>query len=266
MGVAGTRFATWVAACTSDLPPGFQDVVCDTGTFLAPYSVRWLPLSDETRRRLNLLGLRTLGQFAALSPTAIGEQFGPEALRFHRWARGQDDGPLMGRRRQVLEARLYFEEPEARREPLLDALERGLRQMLAEADARALTMQRLGLRLPGEGARESSLWVGECLAGGEGLAPGQMRALLARLLDNLPRDELEEDWGLSEIILTVTGLEPAQGRQLDLFRHTAEGLQLERTLGELARKHPAGCVARVQSGQSAAALVADRYRLEAYTP
>ncbi|MFH1084270.1 MAG: hypothetical protein V1772_00705, partial [Chloroflexota bacterium] len=51
MGVAGTRFATWVAACTSALPPGFEGVASDTGAFLAPFSVRWLPLSAETLRR-----------------------------------------------------------------------------------------------------------------------------------------------------------------------------------------------------------------------
>ena len=268
MGVAGSRFAAWVAACTAPCSPGFRIVPGDgaNAAFLAPLSLGWLPLPTEAARRLHLLGIDTLGQFAALSATAVGEQFGPDALPFHRWARGGDDGPLHGRRRQIVEAQIDFDAPEARREPLLAALERGLRDALSDAQARSLTVQRLTLRLrlfEGE-SWEHTVWVGETLGS------GRLREALERLLDGMRGDADRtngEGHGVAAARLTVSGLEPATGRQLDLFRHTRERLRFERTLDELARKHPpTGAVAYVRRGHPQACLVADRYHLEPHRP
>ena len=53
----------------------------------------------------------------------MSEQFGPETLRFHGWARGEDDGPLRATRQRVLEElTVEFEDPEIRRVALVGAL------------------------------------------------------------------------------------------------------------------------------------------------
>jgi nucleotidyltransferase/DNA polymerase involved in DNA repair len=56
--------------------------------FLASRTIRFLPLDDETRRRLLLLGIRTLGQLASLPLSGLRDQFGSEFLPFYRLAQG----------------------------------------------------------------------------------------------------------------------------------------------------------------------------------
>jgi nucleotidyltransferase/DNA polymerase involved in DNA repair len=58
--------------------------------FLKPLSVRLLPLPEETLQRLSFLGLRTLGQYAALPPAAVWQQFGRAGKLAHRYAQGQE--------------------------------------------------------------------------------------------------------------------------------------------------------------------------------
>jgi nucleotidyltransferase/DNA polymerase involved in DNA repair len=56
--------------------------------FLASRTIRFLPLARETRRRLLLLGIRTLGQLASLPLSGLRDQFGSEFLHFYRLAQG----------------------------------------------------------------------------------------------------------------------------------------------------------------------------------
>lgn len=56
--------------------------------FLASRTIRFLPLDNETRRRLLLLGIRTLGQLASLPLSGLRDQFGSEFLPFYRLAQG----------------------------------------------------------------------------------------------------------------------------------------------------------------------------------
>jgi protein ImuB len=258
LGVAGTRFAAWVAARTSPTPPSYRQVEGSDRAFLDPLPVSWLPLSDETKRRLALLGLRTLGQFAALSATAISEQFGAEHLRQHALARGEDDGPLRGYRQRVLQVDLDLEEPESRQAAVLHLLEQRARRALAETDRHPLLVQRLRLRarLFNGQELESEVWAGEALG------PEALPGALARLLEGLNGKR----GGIIALNLTMVGLEPAVGQQLDLFTQSAEKLRLERALAALVEKHPAGCVARIQTGPPAACVTAERYTLEALHP
>lgn len=90
VGVADGPFAAGLAAHTAEptrvVPPG------ESATFLAPLPVAALErpaLVDVLER----LGLRTLGQFAALSPADVVARFGAEGLGAHRLARGLDERP-----------------------------------------------------------------------------------------------------------------------------------------------------------------------------
>src|SRR3989442_68346 len=92
------KFVAWVAATRAKpggaliVPPG------EEGKFLAAQPVAVLPLDPDAHRRLRQLGLRTLGQLAALPEEAIVSQFGRAG---RRWWRLPADGPPQpgGRRR-----------------------------------------------------------------------------------------------------------------------------------------------------------------------
>src|SRR3989442_909547 len=82
------KFVAWVAATRAKpggafiVPPG------EEGKFLAAQPVAVLPLDPDAHRRLRQLGLRTLGQLAALPEEAIVSQFGRAGRRWWRLAAG----------------------------------------------------------------------------------------------------------------------------------------------------------------------------------
>ena len=94
-------------------------------TFLDPLSVSLLPLEQEPLRRLRFLGLRTLGQYAALPPGAVWQQFGRAGLLAQRCALGKDDRPVVSRREMPrLTAHQEYEAPLTDRSRLQVALQR----------------------------------------------------------------------------------------------------------------------------------------------
>src|SRR2546428_10556959 len=90
------KFVAWVAATRAKpggafiVPPG------EEGAFLASQPVAVLPLDPDAHRRLRLLGLRTLGRFAALPEEAIVSQFGRAGRRWWRLAAGGAPGAAPG--------------------------------------------------------------------------------------------------------------------------------------------------------------------------
>jgi len=91
VGIADGPFAAELAARKSVvLPPG------ESPAFLAPFPVDVLEqpeLADLLRR----LGIRTLGDLAALPASAVLARFGAEGNRAHRLAAGLDERPLVAR-------------------------------------------------------------------------------------------------------------------------------------------------------------------------
>ncbi|HUZ42761.1 MAG TPA: DNA polymerase Y family protein [Acidimicrobiales bacterium] len=92
VGVADGSFAGTLAARRGRIvPPGA------TAEFLAPLSVRELG-RPELADLLERLGVRTLGQLAALPAPQVLSRFGWEGAAVHRLARGLDERPLDARR------------------------------------------------------------------------------------------------------------------------------------------------------------------------
>jgi protein ImuB len=103
------------------------------GGFLQPLPVTLLPLGQDPLRRLGFLGLRTLGQYAALPPAAVWQQFGRPGKLAHRCARGEDDRAVVPRwHEQHLNASCELADPLADRERLLALLQRSVSQLLAD--------------------------------------------------------------------------------------------------------------------------------------
>ncbi|MBN1401138.1 MAG: hypothetical protein JXA74_09890 [Anaerolineae bacterium] len=256
IGVAPARFAAWVAARSLRSACGHHLIAEQARSYLAPLPVSWLPLSEELRRRLAILGFQTLGQFAELKPATVVEQFGPDSLRFHRWARGEDVEPLAAQRRRAIHTQITFEVPETNQGALLAAITTAVQKSWDEKMRHILAVRRLHLQVrmfAGE-TWEGSAWVGQTL----GLQ--KLHHIVARLLDEMPKT----GQGISELEITLGGLEPATGSQLALFAHTESRLRLEETLLGMARKHSPQCVAQARVKNVLALVVKDRLALEEF--
>ena len=92
IGIADGLFAAVLAAR--------RGVVVEPGAvrdFLAPLRIEEIDYPGVERGELvdllRRLGIRTLGDFAALSPSAVSTRFGRDALLAHRAARGEEERP-----------------------------------------------------------------------------------------------------------------------------------------------------------------------------
>jgi nucleotidyltransferase/DNA polymerase involved in DNA repair len=105
-------------------------------TFLQPLPVTLLPLATENLQRLGFLGLRTLGQYAALPPSAVLQQFGKAGQLAQRYAQAKDDRPVISRwqtpRRMVS---CELDAPLDDRERLIATVEQLVSPALAELQA-----------------------------------------------------------------------------------------------------------------------------------
>jgi DNA polymerase-4/protein ImuB len=100
LGFANGRLAAAVAARMAE--PGFARATVvpasETQMFLAPLSVRHLlMLAPDVLHRLELLGLKKIGDLAALPFNAVQAEFGPAGARAWRMARGKDGEPVVAR-------------------------------------------------------------------------------------------------------------------------------------------------------------------------
>jgi DNA polymerase-4 len=101
--------------------------------FLRPLPIALLPLGDYSLQRLRFLGLRTLGQYAALPPAAVLQQFGQAGRLAYKCARGEDGRPVIPRTQERrLVAHWGCEHLLTEREQLLTILRRLVAPLLQE--------------------------------------------------------------------------------------------------------------------------------------
>jgi protein ImuB len=116
LGWARGKFTAWVAATRAT--PGRPIIVPDERRleFLESQPLGTLPLHPDNHRRLRQLGLKTLGDLAALPEAAVIAQFGREGKAAWRLAAGRFDEPVRGRARpQPIVASLDYPSPVADR-------------------------------------------------------------------------------------------------------------------------------------------------------
>src|SRR3954466_16257120 len=97
IGAAGRRFAALAAASVAQ--PGQVVIVADEELpqFLAPLPLTLLPLERGRYEELEALGVRKLGQLAALPGGAVAERLGPDGRRAWGLARGGAAARVRGR-------------------------------------------------------------------------------------------------------------------------------------------------------------------------
>ena len=160
VGIAPGKFAARVAAGRAK-PGGVRVVPPDrTAAFLAGETVAWLPLPPETVRRLERLGIRTLGDLAALPVPKVAARFGPAGRRAWELAGGRDDDPVRPRERpEVVAEALELPAPATSRETFLLALRRLVRRAFARPSlrGRGARLARLRAVLEGGGSWEKAV-------------------------------------------------------------------------------------------------------------
>jgi nucleotidyltransferase/DNA polymerase involved in DNA repair len=147
VGIADGKFAARVAAQTTR--PGLAKVVPSgqEAAFLSPIDVSLLPCSRDTLRHLELFGLRTMGDVAALPLGAVQAQFGAEGRRIWELAQGIDREPLRPlKREESVREHLAFYAPLISREALVTAGRQLLARLLGQPAMRGRAARRMTLR------------------------------------------------------------------------------------------------------------------------
>jgi DNA polymerase-4/protein ImuB len=132
-GFGNGKFVAAVAARMAG--PGEARVIpaAETKDFLEPLSIRHLSLIDidpEILLRLELLGLRTLGDLAALPFGAVQAEFGPQGARAWRLTSGKDEERVMARPFVAsVQVAMRFDDPLGS----VDAVMAAIDQLLASA-------------------------------------------------------------------------------------------------------------------------------------
>lgn len=184
--------------------------------FLDALSLEALPLDEDQRDELRLLGIRTAGAFAELDPGAVLDRFGRAVAAAHALARGEDDGAVRAAApRRRIGARRAWDDPMTTRDQLLFALRTVLDEVAAELSGEGLAALRLDLRLDRE--RRGPLRLERVV-----LPPTADPAALLRSLrwglDELLRGPGEADLGaVVGAQVEASEVASARGRQVGLF-------------------------------------------------
>lgn len=210
LGWDSSKFTAQTAArCT---PPGRLRAVekVRERMFLQPLPINLLPLAGDTLQRLCFLGLRTLGQYAALPPAAVWQQFGRAGKMAHRCARGDDDRPVVPRwqaPRSV--ANLEFETPLAEREQLIAVLRHLVSPLLADlrGNLQACGQIRLALQFDDGSVQERERTF---------LLPTTSESRVVRVLESL-LDGMSWPAKASALSVTLEQIQDIVAEQLALF-------------------------------------------------
>ena len=111
ISVASNRFVAW-ATVSHVAGPGETIVIPEGGErdFVEALPVRLLPASSRTLERLELLGIRRMGQLASLSSPAVSLEFGNEGERLWKLCNGIDGSRLIPWSAvPMLKEQIYFE-------------------------------------------------------------------------------------------------------------------------------------------------------------
>lgn len=211
-GFAPGTFGAWVAAVRAQ--PGRPTLVADDDLvdFLAGCPVGSLPVGDEMIRRLERLGIVTLGDLVRLPEPALVAQFGQNGRDALAWASGRRvDGVRARHRPRPIRASLDFPAPLTRIDQLHGALDRLLERALSRPARRGRSIRttRLEALLEGGGS-----WTTEAVLREPSSAPERLAYLLrSRMALLLPTR------AVVSLTLEFTHFGPA-ATQSDLFGRT----------------------------------------------
>jgi protein ImuB len=222
-GVADGMFAARLAA-QAETPDAVLIVAPgETPAFLAPQPVSTLEdpgLADLLPR----LGIRTLGEFAALPATEAGNRFGAQGALAHRLARGLDARPLVPRPPSAdLSVSAPFDPPAGQSEPVVFAAKALAERMHAGLAVKGLACVRVQAQVTGaDGQEVTRLWRHDGLLSALAVAERVRWQLAGWQPASGDADERGADEGTAVGGITLLRLVPDQlvratGRQLGLW-------------------------------------------------
>jgi protein ImuB len=196
----------------------------ETRAFLAPHPVGSLE-DPELADLLPRLGIRTLGEFAALPAAEAANRFGAQGALAHRLARGLDPRPLVPRPPSVdLSVSASFDPPAWQSEPVAFAAKALAEQMHAGLAASGLACVRVQVQvICADGQKITRLWRHDGLLSALAVAErvrwqlaGWRAAQDARGLGGAD-DEGAQPGGITLLWLIPDQLVRSTGRQLGLW-------------------------------------------------
>jgi DNA polymerase-4/protein ImuB len=224
-GFGAGKFVAAAAARSATVSTAKVVTATDTRDFLKPLSIRYFDgvLAADVLHRLELLGLRTIGDLAALPLGAVQAELGPPGARAWRLAHGRDTEPIVPRSSvSSVQAALRFDDPLASVDAILAALDQLLAQTFTPDTLAGRSVRQVRLRAL---LTDGSSWE-RCYTFKEALASREAarRALKSKLeLPNgMPQAAVEE------LFLELLGLGGEAARQGSLFVARA------RQLGQIA--------------------------------
>ncbi|HVO71615.1 MAG TPA: hypothetical protein VMT24_16310, partial [Aggregatilineaceae bacterium] len=256
LGLSSGKFPARVAATSVNMgdllivPPGQE------AAFLAGFTVALLPVDGETLRQLDLLGLYTLGDVAALSLAALLDRFGRQGRVMHRLAHGRDtspveryDPPTVERVSRQLEGAVTDRE---RLEAMLVEMVAGAAERLG-GNSQTIREIALVLTLEDSAVLERQVVLRQ--------PTGSARHIRETVID-MART-LAVTCGVVEVELTLSDIAPAVPRQLSLFdRPAVPQTHLSRVLEDLVARYGAAHFYRARAVDPDARLPERRYRRE----
>ena len=151
LGCANGKFAAAVAARMAE--PGANAPACvvpsnQTQSFLGPLSVRHLlMLEADVQHRLELLGVRTIGDLAALPFTAVQAELGPPGAHAWRVAHGKDTEPVIARPLvATIQDGLRFDDPLGSVDAVMAAIDQLLAHTYSQPALQGRSVRQVRLR------------------------------------------------------------------------------------------------------------------------
>lgn len=230
IGIGENKFTAYMAAKMT-APNHLRVVATCSHDFLAPIQMRYLSLHSVLHERLNLFGIVTLGQLAALPASAVREQFGTQGAALHQLASGVDHRAVTNPPRELTLAESYpFDDPVAD----WQILERAMGRLSADLHTqlrqhnRAAQAVRLTLELDDGTHLTPNAHLRQ---------PTQSADILQRQLTQLlTRTHIHAR--VVQIAVTFARLVPVEVQQLSLFDFTqvAKRETLEEVVAELTER------------------------------
>lgn len=241
IGVAAGKFTATVAACMAPATGVCVVHASETCSFLAPLPVSLLPLSPDRVQRLDLLGLRTISDLAALPFPAVQAQFGPAGARAWRLANGQDDEPVVPHPfRPTVRASIVFDEPLASVDAVAMAVDHLLARAFRHPNLSGHSVRQASLRaLLADGTSWERLVTFKEALLSRDAARGALKSKL-QLPNGLPSAPIEE------LSLELMGLSGEGAKQPDLFSvHARQEGQIAEAARQLSARYGGTTLYRV---------------------
>ncbi len=262
VGVADGLFAALLASRDSQREEPPVTIVPPGGTpaYLAPRAVTVLGEPDLANLLVRL-GIRTLGEFAAVPAAEAGNRFGAQGLVAHRLARGLDPRPLAARQPAAdLAVQIEFDPPAEQAERVVFAAKALASEMHAQLAASGLACVRVQIQVRCDNGEEiSRLWRHDGLLSELAVAERVRWQLDGWRTGHStgPGDEGIQAGGISVLRLVPDQLVVSQGRQLGLWgdavvtdRVARAAIRVQAMLGHHAVSQPVLTGGRSPSDQA----------------